>query len=41
MLSFSIAAARVKDLWKGFLERVQYFWIRLVVGLDPEAKIWF
>ena len=41
MLSFSIAVAKVKDLWKGSLERVQYFWIRLVVGLDPEARIWF
>ena len=41
MLSFSIAAARVKDLWKDFLKRVQYFWARLVVGLDPKARIWF
>ena len=40
MLSFSFAAARVKNLWKGSLKRVQYFWVRLIVGLDPEARIW-
>ena len=41
MLSFTIAAARIKDLWKAFLERVQYFWVRIVVVVDPEARIWF
>ena len=39
MLSFSIATARVKDLCKGFLKRVQYFGVRLAVGLDPEARV--
>ena len=41
MFSFSIATARVKNLRKASLKQVQYFWVCLVVGLDPKAKICF